>query len=158
MGFRTYALMISVALWGVLMGGVVYSHVAFFPAFLAHLPESASVVSSPYAVNDAPFWTFIHPLLILSIIISLATNWRDGARRNLILFSFAAYAIVLIATFVYFVPELFRFMDSQHLAVSADEWQRRAQTWITMSYIRGVIVLICFAASLIALARPAKFE
>jgi len=64
-GSGTSALVVTIMLWGVLLGGVVYSHLVFFPVYLGDLPASAVLVNGPHALNEARFWLLIHPLFIL---------------------------------------------------------------------------------------------
>jgi hypothetical protein len=79
---RTIALMIAIPLMGILLGGIVYSHIVFFPVYLSALPDSAVLVNGPYALHEERFWLLIHPLAILSLITSLALNWKIRARRK----------------------------------------------------------------------------
>ena len=44
MKFSKIILIIAIILWGVLLGGVVYSHIVYFPVFLSNLPDSAVLV------------------------------------------------------------------------------------------------------------------
>ena len=69
LGFGTYALMVTVILWGVLLGGVAYSHMVFFPVFLSDLPASSTVVKGVYGLDESRFWMTLHPLLITSLIV-----------------------------------------------------------------------------------------
>ena len=80
----TPALMLSLVVWGTLLGGIAYSHVVFFPVFLSALPDSAMVVTGPYGLHEEAFWIPIHPAMILSLISALALNWRSRSRRLLI--------------------------------------------------------------------------
>jgi hypothetical protein len=152
-GLGTYALMLSIILWGVLLGGVVYSHLVFFPVYLSHLPESSVLANGEYALNDATFWLSIHPVLVLSLIVSLASNWRDGYRRNLIAFSFAVYVAILVISGIYFVPELIQFESSPLMAdVTPAEWLARGRRWQYLSWIRGGICFLFVIPLLYALA------
>ena len=69
------SLMLSVVLWGTLLGGIAYSHLVFFPVYLSALPDSSVVVNGPYGLHEQIFWMTIHPLLILSLVVSLVLNW-----------------------------------------------------------------------------------
>ena len=40
----TISLMLSIILWGTLLGGIAYSHLIYFPVYLSALPDSAVVV------------------------------------------------------------------------------------------------------------------
>jgi hypothetical protein len=152
----TLSLMLSVILWGTLLGGIAYSHIVYFPVYLSALPDSAVVVNGPYGLREGVFWGLIHPLLILSLIATLALNWRRRARRKLIGVSIALYALALVATALYFVPELMAFADSPNLKVSPAEWAARGQRWQRLSWLRGAVMYVAFIPLLLALATPAS--
>src|SRR5688572_28129978 len=118
MPVRTIALMISILVMGILLGGFVYSHIVYFPVYLSALPDSAVLVNGPYALNEGRFWLLIHPLAILSLIISLALNWKIRARRKLIIISVTVYLLAIVATSLYFLPELRAFQNSPNLNLS----------------------------------------
>ena len=129
----TYTLFLAVILWGTLLGGIAYSHLVYFPVYLSALPDSAVVVNGPYGLREAVFWMTVHPLLILSLTLALALNRKSGLRRKLILISFAVYLLVLVATRIYFVPELVAFERSPGSGVSPAEWLARGQRWQRLS-------------------------
>ena len=151
--FGTYLLFPAIIIWGILLGGIVYSHIAFFPVYLSDLPNSAVVVNGKYALNEAPFWMIVHPLLILSLIIALALNWKFKARRKLIALSFGIYIVALIVSAVYFVPELMAFAQSPESGLSPAEWLARGTRWQRLSWIRGAVCFISFVPLLIALTK-----
>src|ERR1700704_1114635 len=147
------ALMLAIILWGTLLGGVVYSHLVYFPVYLSDLPNSAVLVNGPYALNDVRFWAIIHPLLIISLVVALVSNWTSTARRKLIGLSFTVYVVVLLISFFYFVPELVLFRNSPRSTVSAAEWLVRGRRWQRLSWLRGVVVYIAYVPLLFALTK-----
>ena len=152
MAARTIALMISVLLMGILLGGIVYSHIVFFPAYLSALPNSAALVNGPYALHDEYFWTLIHPIAILSLIVSLALNWKIPARRKLIAVPLIVYVLAIVVTALYFVPELRAFKNSPNMAVTPAEWYARGQRWQHLSWTRGTVIGLSYISLLLALA------
>lgn len=153
-GVGTYSLMLSVILWGVLLGGVVYSHLVYFPVFLGSLPDSAILVNGPHALNEGRFWMTIHPLVILSLIASIVLNWRQRVRRKLILITFGLYIAVIVVTSLYFLPELFAFAESPRSNVSPADWLERGNRWQYFSWIRGAVLFICIVPLLFAMITP----
>lgn len=151
----TYALFPAAFLLGILAGGVVYSHVAFFPAYLADLPHSAVVVTGKYGINEAPFWLALHPLLLVSLFAALGLNWKIAPRRKLIALSLGLYAAVLAVTALYFIPELFAFAKSAGSSLPDSVWAARGHRWLMFSHIRGAFCLVSFVVLLAALAKPA---
>ena len=154
MRFSTIILIIAIIFWGVLLGGVVYSHVVYFPVFLSNLPDSAILVNGKYALHDEKFWMTIHPVLIVSLIVAIISNWKNKPRRKKILISFVLYAIVLIISGIYFIPELIDFSKSPTSLLPHSDWVRRSNNWMTYSIIRGVIMFAGIIPLFIALIKP----
>jgi hypothetical protein len=152
--FGKYSLFLAITVWGILLGGIVYSHLVFFPVYLSDLPNSAAVVNGKYAFNEAPFWTTVHPLLILSLAAALALNWKFKPRRNLIALSFGIYAVALLVTALYFVPELMAFAKSPESNLPAAEWLARGHRWHNLSLIRAVWCFLGFVPLLSATSKP----
>lgn len=148
---RTIGLMISSLLMGILLGGVVYSHIVYFPVFLSALPDSAVLVNGPYALNERQFWFLIHPLAILSLIVTLALNWKIRARRKLIIIPLVIYLLAIVVTALYFVPELQNFHNSPNLNISRAEWYARGQRWQYFSWVRGAFMGLSVVPLLLAL-------
>lgn len=148
-------LMLAIVLWGTLLGGVVYSHLVFFPAYLSDLPASAVVVNGPYGMSEAIFWVIIHPLLIVALAAALVLNWNSRPRRRLIAISFAVYVAILLVSFFYFVPELVLFKNSPQSTVPAAEWLARGRRWQRLSWLRGLAMYVMYVPLLLALTKPA---
>ena len=146
--------MLSVLLWGVLLGGATYAGLVYFPAYLSHLPESSVVVTGPYGLNETVFWLTIHPLLILSLIISLTINWSDKQRRKLIAVPFAIYITILVITQIYFLPELGAFHTSAESGLSTAEWAVRTSRWQMLNVVRAAVLYSSMIFLMMALARP----
>lgn len=152
----TYSLFLAVILWGTLLGGIAYSHLVYFPVFLSALPDSAVVVNGTYGLHEGVFWMTIHPLLILSLLLALALNWKQRARRNRILLSFALYVVVLVISSLYFIPELVAFAHSPESNLSPAEWLARSQRWQRLSWIRGATMYAGILPLLLALTKPVR--
>lgn len=149
----TYSLFLSIVLWGVLLGGIVYSHIVFFPVYLSALPDSAIVVNGTYGLDEVPFWMLIHPLLILSLIFASVLNWKNKQRRKLILISFAIYIVVLVVSNLFFIPELIAFKQSPESNLSPADWLSRGNRWQHLSWIRGTVCFLGFIPLLTALTK-----
>ena len=158
MRLGTYSLFLAVILWGTLLGGIVYSHLVYFPVYLSDLPNSAVVVNGPYGLHDAIFWMTIHPILILSLVVALGLNWKSKMRRRLILISLMLYFLVLIVTQIYFLPELGAFEQSPTLKGSPSEWLARGQRWQRLSWIRGGVMYVGILPLLMAVTKRFQHE
>jgi uncharacterized membrane protein len=151
---RTISLMVSIIFYGIFIGGIVYAHIVFFPPYLSALPASAALTNGPFALRDENFWTLIHPLATLALIVALALNWKVPARRKLIAIPLVLYVMALVVTFLYFVPELRAFHASPSSSVSAAEWYARGQRWQHLSWTRGTIMGLVMIPLLLALITP----
>ena len=148
------SLFIAISLWAIIIGGIVYSHIVFFPPYLSHLPESNKLITGVYGLNEGNFWMFIHPLAFLSTIIALILNWKKNAGKKSILISLAIYTLALIVTAIYFLPGLTAFANSNaNTSISLSEWFQRGQTWQHLSWVRGFFMFIGFINLLIALTK-----
>lgn len=151
---RQISLYAAITFWAIIIGGVVYSHVVYFPPYLSNLPESNKLITGDYGLHDENFWMFIHPFTIATTIVTLILNWRIKTRRKLILIAFAIYALAIVATATYFVPNLRAFASSSSDATTQpSEWYQRGQTWQHFSWIRGSSLYIGFLMLLIALTK-----
>jgi uncharacterized membrane protein len=158
LGFGTYSLFLVIILWGALLGGIVYSHIVFFPVYLSALPDSSIVVNGTYGLDEVPFWMLIHPLLIFSLIIASVLNWKNKPRRKLILTSFVLYLAVLIVSNLFFIPELKAFKQSPESNLSPTEWLARGNRWQYLSWLRGIVCFLGFIPLLIALTKANEVE
>ena len=148
-----YSLFIAIIFWGIIMGGITYAHVVYFPPYLANLPDSAVIVTGKHALNEGRFWMMIHPVLILSLITALVLNWRAKPRRSLILMTMGIYFVVLVCTQLYFLPELGAFRESASSNVTPAEWLVRGNRWQYLSWIRGAFMFLGILPLLSALTK-----
>jgi len=150
----TSILVIAIIAWGVLTGGIVYSHLAFIPSYLSDLPDSSVLVNGTYRIQEEKFWLMIHPIVLATSLIALALNWKLPTRRKYIASSFIIYIIVLVVTSLYFVPELMAFAKSNIPGpVTASEWKARGARWEKLSWIRGIIMLGAYISMIISLMK-----
>ena len=151
---RYLSLITVISVWAIIVGGIVYSHIAYFPPYLSHLPESNNLIIGEYGIQDAAFWSIIHPLAIISIFIALILNWKLKRIRKLILITLGIYVLAIIATVFYFYPELVAFADStNNSSMNPSEWSQRGQHWQHLSWLRGSSMFIGFILLLIALTK-----
>ncbi|HEX8163176.1 MAG TPA: hypothetical protein VF538_15000 [Pyrinomonadaceae bacterium] len=151
----TLALFLAIILWGTLLGGIAYSHLVYFPVYLSALPASAVVVNGTYGLEESVFWKLIHPLLVAALAAALALNWRAKRRRKLVALTFAVYAVVLVVSALFFIPELVAFKHSPESGLSPAEWLARGRRWQHLSWVRGAVM---YAAELPLLAALAGRE
>jgi phosphoglycerol transferase MdoB-like AlkP superfamily enzyme len=151
---RQLSLFVALTFCGILIGGVMYSHIVYFPAYLSHLPESNQLIKGEYGLHDENFWMAVHPVAIISTIATLILNWRIKSRRKPILIALSIYLLAIGVTAIYFVPNLLAFANSDTITtVSPSEWYNRGQMWQHLSWLRGGSLYIGFLMLLSALTK-----
>ncbi|MEP6647585.1 MAG: hypothetical protein ABJC12_10900 [Saprospiraceae bacterium] len=123
----------------IVIGGGVYEHVVMVPTWSAAPPSSLSMFNGKYGINPAPFWMMIHPLTIVLLIVSLITNWNNNRRKS-ILFVLVSYFLVLVATAIFFVPELISITGTPYQDMVDPSLLKRASTWEILSLLRLVFI------------------
>jgi ABC-type transport system involved in cytochrome bd biosynthesis fused ATPase/permease subunit len=93
---------------------------------------------------------------LVALAAALALNWRSRHRRKLIALSFAVYAVVLVVSALFFIPELGAFKHSPESALSPAEWLARTQRWQHLSWLRGAVMYAAELPLLFALAGRAE--
>jgi hypothetical protein len=151
---RELSLFITISLWAIIIGGISYSHVVYFPPYLSHLPESNHLITGEYGLHDENFWMLAHPLTVLVTLVTLTLNWKLKERRKFILITLGIYALAIVATATYFIPQLKAFAGSSATTtVTPSEWFQRGQRWQYMSWVRGFFMYLGFIMLLIALTK-----
>ena len=143
----------AVLLWATIIGGIMYSHVVFMSSYLPNLPASTSLVKGPYGLVDENFWKTFHPLLIISLLITVGLHWKVVERRKFILTATGIYFLILVITFSWFVPELISFADSASSNIPGEEWAARGRRWERLSWVRGGFMYLGFGLLLVALTK-----
>ncbi len=150
---KTFALIFAAISFIIVIGGAVYEHLAIVPVWASAVPASLAMFQGEYAITPARFWIPIHPVTMLLLIIALILNWRTP-RRNYIALGIAGYAVVLIATFIFFVPELMALTQAAYSNNVDPELTRRAARWETLSLVRLGWLIIIAIVFLFGLSRP----
>jgi len=105
MSFKTLIYALACLSFSVVIGAAVYEHVAVVPNWKVAPPVSLSMFQGEYGLNPAPFWIAIHPVTLVLLLASILFFWKTESKKY-VLITGIGYLIVLIITFVFFVPEL----------------------------------------------------
>jgi hypothetical protein len=151
---RQVSLFVALTFWAIIIGGVMYSHIVYFPAYLSHLPESNQLIKGEYGLHDENFWMFVHPFAIVTTVATLILNWRIKNRRKPILIALSIYILAIVVSAIYFIPNLLIFANSDTITtVTPSEWYKRGQMWQHLSWLRGGSLYIGFLLLLSALTK-----
>ncbi len=124
-----------------IIGTGVYEHLAVWPIAFAEPPKSLYMFQGNYAVQSELFWKLVHPISLVLLLVALVLNWKT-ARKKYILFTLTIYIIALIATFIYFVPELKSIIATPYSNTIDAAIQKRGHLWINLSLIRLTFIFI----------------
>ena len=149
---RTLLLISGCISFVIVLGGAVYEHLNMVPRWKLAPPASLTMFQGKYGIDAPRFWKLIHPIALSLMLASLITNWKT-ARRKYILSSVGAYVLVLIITFIYFVPELILIMQTPYQPVTDNGLVSRANTWEKLSLVRMVFIFGIAGILLFALTK-----
>ena len=128
--------------FSVIIGAAIFEHLVIWPKAYAAPPQSLSMFQGNYGVNPGIFWTMIHPVTLLIFIVNLIWNWKTPRKTNLLI-AFAGYFLILVATGLYFVPELMDILGADFADRIDSDLVARGSKWQILSSIRlvGLIAL-----------------
>ena len=138
----------------IIIGAAVYEHLALWPSAFADLPRSLSVFQGNFKLDTSPFWIPIHPITFILFIITLLLN-RRTERRRFILVPLVVYALILVITFSYFVPELLSLINMAYSDTSDAVATSRASRWELLSVVRMFLLIASAMILLNGLNKPA---
>lgn len=141
MNFRNILYALACLSFSVIVGAAIYEHTALWPAAFSEPPKSLSVFQGPYRLNAAAFWMPVHPVTLLLLVITLVVSWKTKRRKHLLI-TMAGYVLILLATFSFFVPELLELTGTAYSDTVDPSLQARGSRWITLSLVRGGILIV----------------
>ncbi|MCC6383597.1 MAG: hypothetical protein LC117_10725 [Bacteroidia bacterium] len=124
-----------------IIGAGIYEHIAVWPRAFSEPPQSLTMFQGNYAIRPAPFWAIVHPITLVLFFITLSLNWKSGM-KNYILIPLLTYIVMLVFTFVYFVPELKSIIGMPFTTTIDTNIQNRGSLWITLSLARMTFIVI----------------
>ena len=154
MNFKNILYAISCMSFTVILGAAVYEHIAVWPNAFAAAPRSLTMFQGEFGLNSAPFWMMIHPVSLILFITSLAFHWKTE-RRKYVLITLTGYVLILISTFIYFVPTLMSIVKMPYADMVNGEVTSQGQLWITLSLVRGVVLVGLSLVLFLGLTKPA---
>ncbi|HRD58588.1 MAG TPA: hypothetical protein PK504_11085 [Ferruginibacter sp.] len=152
MSFKTLIYALACLSFSVVIGAAVYEHVAVVPNWKVAPPVSLSMFQGEYGLNPAPFWIAIHPVTLVLLLASILFFWKTESKKY-VLITGIGYLIVLIITFVFFVPELIAITQTTFGQQVDPSLIKRAKLWETLSLVRLSFLIILAIVALIGLTK-----
>jgi hypothetical protein len=152
MDFKDIVYALACLSFSIIIGAAVFEHVAVVPRWSAAPPVSLSMFQGKYGLNAAPFWKSIHPVTLLLLIAAIILSWKTGRSLHLLITTIG-YVLILITTFIWFVPQL--------LDITRSAWSenvdlslvKRAKLWEIVSLVRLVILIVLSIILLLGLTK-----
>lgn len=141
--------------FSVILGAAVYEHTAVWPNAYAKMPASLTMFQGEYALDSSIFWMSIHPVTLVLFIITLIINWRTARRKN-VLYSLIVYALILVVTSIWFVPELMDLVHSPYSNTLDEPLTARGSRWEMLSIIRAIVLFATAIFLYLGLTKPAE--
>lgn len=145
--FDRTAYRIFVFLLGIWTGSGIHDSLTNHFAWYADPVAYANLPTLPGMFSPWPFTTLL--LLIATIVAGIVVRRYRGAGRREALAAIGGTAFILVATLAWFVPELGRMFGDPPM--TGAELIARSRTWIGLSAVRIVALLILFYYGLVAL-------
>lgn len=138
-----------------IIGAGTYEHFAVWPVAFGEPPKSLMMFQGEYALQSESFWKLVHPATLVLFLATLGMNWKTERRKNIVI-ALSIYVIALIATFIYYVPEL-KSIIATHYADTVDaDIQNRASLWITLSKVRLTFIFVSAFVLIMGLTKSEK--
>lgn len=150
---RTLFLILGCISFITVIGGAAYEHLAVVPVWASAVPASLAMFQGEYALAASRFWIPIHPITLGLLVVAMILNWRTR-RRGFILACLAGYVLILVITFLYFVPELMAITSSAYGPSVDPELTQRAKMWETLSLVRLGVLGLLAVILLFGLSKP----
>ncbi len=106
-----------------------------------------------YALNAGAFWTKIHPVTLLLFITSLILFWKYKRRKNIVI-AFLGYLVIMVVTFLYFVPELIAINTTTYAETIDASLVSRGQLWEQLSLLRLATLIVLAIILFLGLTKP----
>ncbi len=152
--FSNSSLILAIIFCGTLVGAFTYSRLALYRVGVSPMGPTAIVATGADGLKEEIFWMFMHPIVVMTLYVTLILNWKSDSRRPLILISILVYCLALSATRLFYGPQLVAFVNGPLAKINATRWLASALQWRELGWMRAALMYIAEISLLIALIRP----
>src|SRR5689334_17907533 len=153
------SLWLFIVLLSIQLGAGLYETLVVVPLWSASPPQSVwgwnalRNAHPQFAIDSGRrFWIFITPTVGLLSLAALLTGWRAPweHRKWLLAATLTAFMMVVI-TFLYFVPSLIELMKARPNDVNAGQIAGKARLWVMLNWVRVLALIAAWLCGLRAL-------
>ena len=157
-------LWLFILLFGIQLGAGLYETLVIVPLWSASPPQSVwewnalRNASPQFAVNSGKrFWIFVTPAVGVLSVAALLSGWgTPWEHRKWLLVATLTSFIMVVITFVYFVPSLIKLMSATPDAANAAQIGAKANLWRILNWGRAVFLIAAWLCALRALQIPSS--
>jgi hypothetical protein len=135
------------------VGGGLYEHIVLTPMWSASPPSSFRIIQPDTGVPLQHFWIPVHAAITLFMILALVLTWSDARVRRLLLIALAAYVVMRVWSFLFFIPEMLAFQEIPLDSAPSVELSARVARWTFWTWFREPLDVVSFLCSLLGLHR-----
>jgi hypothetical protein len=155
-------LWLFVIVLGIEIGAGLYETIVIVPMWAGSPPDSLIAFYQHNRANPemtinagGRFWIFATPMVgLLSIAVLLTGSWANTAQRRLRTIGSGLALLVVISTFVWFVPNLILLQSKEVLTMDANKLASLANWWFNLNWVRCFLYVTAWLSALRALAIP----
>jgi hypothetical protein len=142
---------------GILLGGSIFEGMVLTPLWAGSLPES--VTEWQYGSIQAKFFRIASPLYALfSLALIIASRRMPSPQRKWAAAAGVCGILVIIATFLFFLPILEKTQATRGAGLSGEEITRLVNRFTTWHWLRWAAIVASWIAGLRALSLSAPGE
>lgn len=152
-------LWLFVIVLGIAIGGGLYEQLVVVPLWSNAPPDSVlayhqhNVANPQFALNQGGrFWMFFTPLSGLLAVAALVSGLRtQTAHRKWRIAGTALTLIVIVLTFVWFVPNIILLTGERATELNAERITSLTNCWVRLNWARAAALIAAWLAGLRAL-------
>jgi hypothetical protein len=142
---------------GILSGGSIFEGMVLTPLWAGSLPES--VTQWQYGGIQSKFFMVATPTYALfSLALVIASRWMPERQRKWALVAGVSGIIVVVATFLFFLPILQKTQVTRGAGLSGEEITRLVNQFKTWHWLRWALLIGGWIAGLRALSLSSSGE
>lgn len=149
-------LWLFVVMLGIEIGAGLYETIVIVPMWAGSPPDSVVAFYQHNAANPqmtinagGKFWIFATPLVgLLSITVLLTGKWANSEQRRLRTIGSGLALLVVISTFVWFVPNIILLQSKEVLTMDANKLASLANWWFTLNWVRCFLYVTAWVTAL----------
>lgn len=133
----------------------VRERVVNIPKWFSNPPASFELIRQQ-APAAQRFWIPVQIVFLVTLILSLSTNWKYKDVRLMMILGTSAFLVVIALTAAFYVKEIMAFSKMPVDAPATESLLKRADTWYSTTVSRNIIQGIALVFFIVATVKTFK--